>query len=814
MNLKTHNLTYRNESIFETTDGVLWIGDYGKILKFESGKWSVYGAPDLTLPNANIRIMGSQHHPFLWILGTVTDALYLVDRSFGLWKTYQGLNLGCEAENGDLWFLTPEGQVVRQRDPSPGNEAEEWEQFDISDGLIDTPVDLFASQDGQIWAVGSHGGKAATARFDGVRWNRKIHPNLNWGIGQNSVCQLRNGSVLFGSGTETSGFSGGMAKWNSESNRWEYFKTDTIPPFDTNPVFGLARTTDGRIWHGGLNLTRFDGQDWQRVLDRPELTTPWIDFVTAGPNGELWVSKGGQGLYRFDGLTWTRYSVEDGLASNMVSSLLCQDQTVWAATDRGISRFDGTGWKRLALPGRLQIDRENGMLRVSGDGSLWINMSQRDWYKRAFYRKQFSVTSLPQFRTIRYRQDGAPPETDILFALSKVSSLGNVYVSWTGVDAWNRTARDALEFAYRLDGENWSKFGPLTSNLFLSLQSGDHIFEVKSRDGDFNEDPTPARVQFMVMPPVWKEPWFILLMSALFLIIVFFQYRVLKRDEKLKKANIEISEKARALEMLNQEIETASIEVNQTAQALKQSKDELERLNEALNISNSALLTSNEELEQFAYAASHDLKEPLRTISGYLSLISKKYHTVLDEDGKEFLGFTLDGVKRMNQLIDDLLEYSRVSSKTKKEFQAVDLTEVGKIAENTLMGIIDQKGAKVTIQPLPTIQGDKDQLIRLFQNLITNAIKYNESERPEVVVEAEEESDGWIVKVRDNGIGINPDFFEKIFQVFQRLHGRSEYPGTGVGLAVCRKIVLKHGGRIWVESEEKKGSTFKIKFNL
>ena len=219
------------------------------------------------------------------------------------------------------------------------------------------------------------------------------------------------------------------------------------------------------------------------------------------------------------------------------------------------------------------------------------------------------------------------------------------------------------------------------------------------------------------------------------------------------------------------------------------------------------LARSNAELQQFAYVASHDLQEPLRMVSSYTQLIVKRYGAKLDDDAKEFMEFIVDGAARMKRLIEDLLAYSRVGTRG-NEFKATDCEAALKKALINLRGAIEDSGATVTYGPLPVLEADGSQLVQLFQNLIGNAIKFKADDVPRIHVSADELADEWVLKVKDNGIGIDPQYFERIFILFQRLHGKAEYPGTGIGLAICKKIIDRHGGRIWVESEPGQGSTF------
>ncbi|MBI4966907.1 MAG: PAS domain S-box protein [Rhodospirillales bacterium] len=220
------------------------------------------------------------------------------------------------------------------------------------------------------------------------------------------------------------------------------------------------------------------------------------------------------------------------------------------------------------------------------------------------------------------------------------------------------------------------------------------------------------------------------------------------------------------------------------------------------------LRRSNAELEQFAYVASHDLQEPLRMVASYVQLLERRYREKLDDEAREFIDYAVDGATRMQRLINDLLDYSRVSRKG-KPLAPVELSPVVREAVVNLAGLIEECGAEIDIGPLPQVLADEAQMTSLFQNLIGNAIKYRKPERrPKVTVSAERQGEFWAIAVADNGIGIAPQFFGRIFVLFQRLHTRREYPGTGIGLALCKKIVERHGGQIRVESEVGEGSRF------
>ncbi|MEW5860931.1 MAG: ATP-binding protein [Cyanobacteriota bacterium] len=216
---------------------------------------------------------------------------------------------------------------------------------------------------------------------------------------------------------------------------------------------------------------------------------------------------------------------------------------------------------------------------------------------------------------------------------------------------------------------------------------------------------------------------------------------------------------------------------------------------------------SNAELKKFAYVASHDLQEPLNQVANYVQLLEMRYQEQLDEDAKEFIGFTVEGVSLMQTLIDDVLAYSKVDMQA-IEFEMTGVETALDRALANLRGRISETGAAIAHDPLPTVMADSTQLMQLFQNLIGNAIKFRSDQPPEIHVGASRLEDAWLFSVRDNGIGIDPQFSDRIFVIFQRLHTRDEYQGTGMGLAICKKIVECHRGRIWVESQLGQGATF------
>lgn len=274
--------------------------------------------------------------------------------------------------------------------------------------------------------------------------------------------------------------------------------------------------------------------------------------------------------------------------------------------------------------------------------------------------------------------------------------------------------------------------------------------------------------------------------------------------EEQKRTERELRKYKSHLEEL---VEARTQELSRINEQLQEDIAVRKTVEKALTRKTEELARSNAELEQFAYVASHDLQEPLRMVASYTQMIARRYRGKLDADADEFIGYAVDGATRMQNLIRDLLSYSRLTT----QGSPLEITEAKAACESAIKNLqkaIEERNGTVNVGPLPAVRADATQLTQLFQNLVGNGLKYCDKSKPVIQISAKPNGDEWIFSVQDNGIGIDPKYFERIFQMFQRLHTREEYPGTGIGLALCRKIVDRHGGRIWVESEAGHGATF------
>ncbi|MGZ4597078.1 MAG: sensor histidine kinase [Actinomycetes bacterium] len=259
---------------------------------------------------------------------------------------------------------------------------------------------------------------------------------------------------------------------------------------------------------------------------------------------------------------------------------------------------------------------------------------------------------------------------------------------------------------------------------------------------------------------------------------------------------------------LAEQVDRMRIRIVQEYALAEQAREDALRAREQLEEQAVDLQRSNTELEQFAYVASHDLQEPLRKVASFCQLLERRYKGQLDERGDQYIEFAVDGAKRMQQLINDLLAFSRVGRLT-SDFIDIDLDEAVEQSIRQLAATVEEAGATVTHDPLPTVRGEGTLLVQLFQNLIGNGIKFRGEAPPRVHIAVRQDEDMWEFTCADNGIGIEPQYADKIFVIFQRLHGRDVYGGTGIGLAMCKKIVEYHGGRMWLDTSVRDGTTFR-----
>jgi len=526
-----------NTSVLQTQDGVVWVGGSGALHAFSDGQWTIYKASDVrSIPSHRVRLMEASDGA-LWVAG-LGQAAARLEYGRSRWLTYEGLWFQCETDDGVQWFVSDSQRVVSRTGST-------WQSFGPEDGLMDMPARLLVSVEGDVWAAGSHGGAAATSRLTRTArdagalehglWRTVKHPALAHMIGFNAVLLSQDGSLWFGADAdapEGGGHQGGALQ--HREGRWTHHR----PPEAPKLVYTIGQSEDGTLWFGGEQLRSYDGAKWSPVADEEGLSS-WIHDIGGGGSAELWVATRTYGVYRLNGRGWTRFDSHDGLPGDRVDAIMpARDNTVWAVSEEGVSRFDGSQWISGVLPTEVASGIKYGGLKQSQDGAIWLNHWQVGQHGFRIW-------------TTRYTPGIDPPDTRMVTAVDRVSHPGNISLAWEGRDSWEVTPKTGLLYSIRQNGGPWSAYGPATNRFMPSLASGRHTLEVRALDLDLNADPSPAVLRLTVIPPVYRQPWFLVLITAFTGAIVLQTVRVFRRDQKLKETQ------AQLIQELQGELQTA-----------------------------------------------------------------------------------------------------------------------------------------------------------------------------------------------------------------------------------------------------------------
>ncbi len=414
----------------------------------------------------------------------------------------------------------------------------------------------------------------------------------------------------------------------------------------------------------------------------------------------------------------------------------------------------------------------------------------------------------------------------------------NEYYLSLDFTALNYNRPEKNRYAFMLEGfdDKWNYSEGKTNAVYTNLDPGTYTFKVKAanNDGLWNNEGTSLKI--VKRPALWQTWWFTLFSSLLIFALIYFPIKsytrnIKKRNKDLqqynKNLNQEIAHRKEVEAALHQRDQHMESLVKKRTQELEEKNQEIKKLLKTISErnghlekeiakrtknlvdSNEDLQRSNQDLEQFAYIASHDLQEPLRVVGNFIGLLRRRYKKHFDEEAFQYIDFAVDGVQRMSEQIKNVLIFSKVSQK-EINFKLADLNEVIQTKLHDLSEKIEEKNVNFKIENMPEIVCEPMQIEMVFFNLISNAIKFNDSETPIITISnlSTAEDGFWHFSVQDNGIGIEKKYQKKIFEIFRRLHNKSDYAGTGIGLALCQKIIHRHQGKIWVESVAGQGTTF------
>ena len=789
-------------SIMENETGEIFISGLGQFFVYDKGKWTHYSADDVPIPPSCRVIIYKTSNNHLWI-GGYQNKIYKLDYSFNNWITYNKLNFQCESPDGRQWFLEAKGKIVVK-------DGEKWYAYEKEDGLIDTPVRLICTRKGQLWVAGSHEGVAATAYLENNQWFIKKHPYLSWGIDYRSVFESIDGSLWFGASVDyqkEKGQKSGLIHLPdpmAKEKQWIHYHTPAHGSMSFN-TYGIAQSLDGRIWKGGLGLSYFDGERWFQI-ESPDELTDYVNIVHSRPGNKLYAGSRYYGLFFFDGDQWKVFNSNNGLTSNTVISMYVRsDSSIWLATDNDISYFDGSQWFVDLFPGEMTMKMEGGSIFRDDAGQLWINKSPREWKRRALEYSQTTQDVYEKFKVFRYKPYKGSPQTFIKDHPKQISSSGQITFFWDGKDYFKGTEDNQLKYAYRLNDGQWSDFTSKTNQTFYKLPSGDYSFEVRAIDQDMNIDHSYASTEFAVLPPIWKQGWFIILILGMISTTTYFVVQIIKRDRKLLATNKEL---------------------NNANQILSDQKEKINIQKENLN----EILIKNEELSKtklkFYTNISHEFRTPLTLI---LANIENLFVRNLNYNERAPVYKTIQrNAYRLLNLINQLLEFRKIESGTiKLVTRKGDLVYFIKELAGLFNSLARKRNVSLVIDTGELNECityfDPDKIEKIIYNLLSNAFKYTpeggrieleiSKTRPPGNLKVNQGSDEFFkVSVRDTGKGISEKNLKQIFDRYFSDDSGDKYAleNTGIGLSYVKDLVTAHGGTIDVISKPDEGTRFDI----
>ncbi|MEO6720715.1 MAG: two-component regulator propeller domain-containing protein [Ferruginibacter sp.] len=537
-------------------------------------------------------------------------------------------------------------------------------------------------------------------------------------------------------------------------------------------------------------------------------------------DGKLWMGTEGAGLISYDPAkrTTQQFNEKNGLGGNSAYALLADSTgSLWMSTNTGVSKWDRNKNKfyNYDASDGLQIgqfnsssflyDNTSGLLGFAGTEGVTI--FNPGMVKQNLQQPKVMITGLQVFNKPVEVNSAARQEVELPQAINHTTEITlkhNQSVFTFEFTALNYAYPEKCKYAYKMEGfdESWNYIGSQRTATYTNLDADNYTFRVKAsnEDGIWNED--GASIKIHITPPFWLTWWFMVAVALLIAgsIVGFYWIRISSVQKQKVLLEQKVSAQTIQLVQVNEEERKARIEAEQARTESDIARHETHYANEELKI-------KNKEVGQFAYVASHDLQEPLRTIAGFADLLHKQYHGKIDEKADKYLDFISDATTRMKTLIKDLLDFSRLGKNV--ELKKVDCNIVVENMMADIMAATQEAKASIQYTQLPVIVGYPTELKLLFQNLVVNAIKFRKKDvNPQIEISAQKKEGYWEFAVSDNCIGIEMQHSDRIFNIFQRLHTRSEYEGSGIGLSHCKKIVELHHGKIWMESTPGEGTTF------
>jgi signal transduction histidine kinase/ligand-binding sensor domain-containing protein len=586
-------------------------------------------------------------------------------------------------------------------------------------------------------------------------------------------------------------------------------------------IFVMYESKAGQFWIGsdrGLDLYNRDSKSIVHYehdeKNKQSLSENAVYSISEDSTGNLWLgTSGGLNFFDVKNNTFTAYTVKDGLPNDVIWGIQ-QDHhgNLWVSTNMGLSKFNPANktFRNYSISDGLQsntfklkanCELPDGQLLfggVNGFNAFYPDSIKDNNFVPPVYITGFQVFNKPV---------GIGNNSPLKMSVNEVKEISldyNQSVFTLEFAALNFTHPEQNQYAYQLEGfdNDWNYVGNKRTATYTNLNPGTYYFKVKASNNDGIWNETGTVVKIIITPPFWLTWWFILLLFLFIAgsIVGFYLCRMAIIQKQKDLLEQKVKEQTIQLVNLNEEERKARLDA-------EESRAESEIARQQAYLANDELHLKNKELEQFAYVASHDLQEPLRTTTGFINLLQKQYKGKIDEKADLYLHYISDASERMKVLIKDLLDFSRIG--TKVALKKIDCNIMLRDMLTDISAAIKDSNTKVEYAALPVIYGYPTEVKLLFQNLVLNAIKFRKTDvAPQIKITVEKKNDHYQFAISDNGIGIEEKYFNRIFDIFQRLHTRDEYSGSGIGLAHCKKIVELHHGKIWVESIPGEGSIF------
>jgi len=830
-------------SVMQTRDGVFWFGCNGTVAANRDGHWRVYEAPKAPIPNARTILFQSSDGA-LWIAGQDAEVLRL-DYQTPRWTTYQALNFQWESPKGAQWFLHLDGRVVV-------HDGARWTSYGVEDGVIDSPTSILGTRNGDVWVAGSHNHTAASARFDGAKWRRFIHDDLSWGVDWRCLFESSNGSVWFGAAAESAGpgtnYLYGLKEYRK--GKWYHYTVrpyTMLPPQHGTNVFkfadpavtpagkfhGLGESRrDGKFWKVDSSLSFSDGKKSGCLTFKQITEMGAIETLFTSKEGELWVGSRQHGVFRYDGEQWQHYHVKEGLVANTIRGLAqTADGSIWAATDRGVSRFDGRDWTSDVLPPALNIPREGGSLKASPSGTLWLNRCPQNWTRRAWPQSAPFDPTESEFWTVCFQMNRAAPQTSIAPASGNVPQPGNLTLSWKGAAPWHTTDDSRLQYSYRMDSGPWSHYNAERQHSFFSLPTGQHHFEVRARDDDFNVDPRPATVDFVVLPPVWRQAWFLELVTVFTGIIAIQAARIISRGRHLRRTNRALAAEVEERKRIQAEVEQAQKQLLEASRKAGMAEVATNVLHNVGNVLNSVNVSADllaervrksqlDTLPKLAELVAEHAHEPNflaehekgKMVPAYLKRLSGCAMAEKGETLKE-LDSLRQNIEHIKEIVAMQEEFSELAGFT----ESIKLTDLVEDALRPNERAFAEARVRLVreFHENVTIVVEKHKVLQIIVNLIRNAKDACEDSgndgRQVGVRTSRAGTDRVRIEVRDNGAGIAKENLTRIFN--QGFTTRKS--GRGFGLHGAANAAREMGGSLTAQSDGPGlGAIFTLEFPI